>query len=86
LSETTDFLTDQLRTLIVLLRTLQSLPTHAKQGSMDEMRKLYLEELVAKRMVDASLLDDKGEQWTEEKKRHEKIGSLEDLRKLDGQS
>jgi hypothetical protein len=84
LSETTDFLTDQLRTLISLLRTLRSLPTTAKEGSADEMRKLYLEQLVAKKMADVDMLDDLGEGWKEEKERYEKIGTVEDLRKLEG--
>ena len=86
LSETTDFLTDQLRTLISLLRTLRSLPTNAKQGSADETRKIYLEQLVAKRMADAGMLDDVGENWKEQKERYEKIGSLEDIRKLEGRN
>jgi hypothetical protein len=84
LSETTDFLTDQLRTLISLLRTLRSLPTTAKEGSADETRKLYLEQLVAKKMADVDMLDDLGEGWKEEKERYEKIGTVEDLRKLEG--
>jgi hypothetical protein len=86
LSETTDFLTDQLRTLISLLRTLRSLPTNAKQGSADETRKLYLEQLVAKKLADAGMLDDLGVSWKEQKDKYDKIASLEDLRKLDGRS
>lgn len=86
LSETTDFLTDQLRTLISLLRTLRSLPTNAKQGSADETRKVYLEQLVAKRMGDAGMLDGVVEGWKEQKERYEKIGSLDDIRKLEGRN
>jgi len=86
LSETTDFLTDQLRTLISLLRTLRSLPTNAKQGSADEVRKLYLEQLVAKKMADRGMLNDIGEGWKEQKDRYEKIGNLEDIRKLEGRN
>ena len=86
LSETTDFLTDQLRTLISLLRTLRSLPTNVKQGSADETRKVYLEQLVAKRMGDARMLEGIGEGWNEQKERYEKIGSLEDIRKLEGRN
>jgi hypothetical protein len=86
LSETTDFLTDQLRTLISLLRTLRSLPTNAKQGSADEVRKLYLEQLVAKKMADSGMLNDIGEGWKEQKDRYEKIGNLEDIRKLEGRN
>lgn len=85
LSETTDFLTDQLRTLISLLRTLRSLPTNAKQGSADEVRKVYLEQLVSKRMGDAGMLDGIGG-WKEQKEQYEKIGSLEDIRKLEGRN
>ena len=86
LSETTDFLTDQLRTLISLLRTLRSLPTNSKQGSADEVRKLYLEQLVAKKMADRGMLNDIGEGWKEQKDRYEKIGNLEDIRKLEGRN
>src|SRR5271154_1274749 len=86
LSETTDFLTDQLRTLISLLRTLRSLPTNAKQGSADETRKVYLEQLVAKKLADAGMLDDLSASWKEQKDKYDKIASLEDLRKLDGRS
>ena len=86
LSETTDFVTDQLRTLISLLRTLRSLPTNVKQGSADETRKVYLEQLVAKRMGDAGMLEGIGEGWNEQKERYEKIGSLEDIRKLEGRN
>src|SRR5271170_1791854 len=86
LSETTDFLTDQLRTLISLLCTLRSLPRNAKQGSADETRKLYLEQLVAKKLTDAGMLDDLGASWKEQKDKYDEIASLEDLRKLDGRS
>src|SRR5271154_1560328 len=86
LSETTDFLTDQLRTLISLLRALRALPTNAKQGSADETRKLYLEQLVAKKLADAGMLDDLGASWKEQKDKYDEIASLEDLRKLDGRS
>jgi hypothetical protein len=86
LSETTDFLTDQLRTLISLLRTLRSLPKNSKQGGPDEARKLYLEQLVAKRMADTGMMDGVGEDWKEQKERYEKIASLEDIRKLDGRN
>ena len=85
-SETTDFLTDQLRTLISLLRTLRSLPTNAKHGSANEARRLYLEQLVAKRMADAGVVGDIGEEWKEQKEQYEKIGSLEDVRKLEGRN
>lgn len=85
LSETTDFLTDQLRTLISLLRTLRALPTCAKEGSVDESRRLYLEQLVSKKMADADMLDI-GETWKEEKERYEKIGTVDDLRKLEGKN
>jgi hypothetical protein len=50
------------------------------------MRKLYLEQLVAKKMADADMLDDLGEGWKEEKERYENIGTVEDLRKLEGRS
>ena len=83
LSETTDFLTDQLRTLISLLRTLRSLPTNAKPGSVSETRKLYLEQLVAKKLADAGMLDDMDKTWKEQKDKYNKVASLEDLRKLD---
>ena len=86
LSETTDFLTDQLRTLISLLRKLRSLPTNSKQGSEDEVRKVYLEQLVARKMSDAGMLDGVAERWKEQKERYEKIGSLEDIRKLEGRN
>ena len=86
LSETTDFLTDQLRTLISLLRTLRSLPTNAKQGSADETRKVYLEQLVAKKLADAGMLGDLAGNWKEQKDKYDKIASLEDLRKLDRRS
>jgi len=86
LSETTDFLTDQLRTLISLLRALRALPTNVKLGSADEMRKLYLEQLVAKKLADASVLNDVGKNWKEQKEKYDKIASLEDLRKLDWRS
>jgi hypothetical protein len=86
LSETTDFLTDQLRTLISLLRTLRSLPTNPKSDSADETRKLYLEQLVSKRMAEAGMLNDIGEGWKEQKEKYDKIGSLEDIRKLEGKS
>jgi hypothetical protein len=86
LSETTDFLTDQLRTLIVLLRTLRSLPTNARPNSVDETRKLYLEQLVAKKLADKGILGDIVEGWKEQKDRYEKIGNLEDIRKLEGKN
>lgn len=82
----TDFLTDQLRTLISSLRTLRSLPTNVKQGSAEEARKLYIEQLVAKRLSDARMFGAAGEVWKEQKERFEKIASLEDLRKLDGKN
>jgi hypothetical protein len=86
LSETTDFLTDQLRTLISLLRTLRALPKNAKVGGPDETRKLYLEQLVSKRMADTGLMDGVGEDWKEQKEQYEKIASLEDIRKLEGRN
>jgi hypothetical protein len=57
-----------------------------KQGSADETRKLYLEQLVAKKLADAGMLDDLGVSWKEQKDKYDKIASLEDLRKLDGRS
>jgi hypothetical protein len=86
LSETTDFLADQLRTLLTLLRTLRSLPKSAKQGTADEARRLYLEKLVTKRMAEMGVLDGVGEGWKEQKERYSKIGSLEDIRKLEGRN
>ena len=86
LSETTDFLTDQLRTLISLLRTLRSLPTNVNEGSADEKRKLYLEKLIARKMADSGMLSDLGEGWKEQKERYDKIATMEDLRKLEGRS
>jgi hypothetical protein len=86
LSETTDFLTDQLRTLISLLRTLRALPTTATEGSADETRRLYIEHLVAKKMTDADMLDDIADGWKEEKERYDKIGTVEDLRRLEGRN
>lgn len=71
---------------MALLRTLRSLPTNAKQGTADETRKLYLEQLVAKRMAESGILDSVGENWKEQKERYDKIGSLEDIRKLDGKN
>ena len=84
LSETTEFLTDQLRSLISLLRTLRALPMNTQNGSADETRKVYLEQLVAKKMAEKGMLDEIGEGWKEQKNRYEKIGSLEDVRKLEG--
>src|SRR5262245_8967782 len=81
LSETTEFLTDQVRSLISLLRVLKSLPADAKQGSADELRKLYLERIIAKRMADTRILGD-----ISDHKRLEKIASLQDIRKLEGKS
>lgn len=86
LSETTDFLADQLRTLLNLLRTLRSLPKNAKQGTTDEVRRLYLEKLVSRRMAEVGILDGVGEGWKEQKERYNKIGSLEDIRKLEGRN
>jgi hypothetical protein len=84
LSETTDFLTDQVRSLMALLRTLRSLSTHPKQGNAEDTRKLYLEQLVAKKMADAGIFDTSTENWKEQKEQYDKIGSLEDIRNLDG--
>jgi len=88
LSETTDFLTDQIRTLISLLRTLRSLPTKSKQdfteSSAEEIRRKYLEQAIAKKLSQAGLMNNSGDMWNEQKERYEKIGSLEDLRKLEG--
>jgi len=86
LSETTDFLTDQVRSLMALLRTLRTLPTNGKQGSAEETRRVYLEQLVARKMADAGILDALAENWKEQKERYDKIGSLEDIRKLDGKN
>ena len=86
LSETTDFVTDQLRTLLALLRTLRSMPVNPKQGSADETRKIYLEQLVAKKMADAGILNEVSEGWKAQKERYEKIGNLEDIRKLEGRN
>ena len=83
LSEMTDFLTDQLRTLISSLRALRSVPTNVKQGSAEEARKLYLEQLVAKRLGDARMFSFSGDGWKEQREQFEKIATLEDLRKLD---
>jgi hypothetical protein len=47
---------------------------------------LYLEQLVAKKLADAGMLDDLGAGWKEQKDKYDKIASLEDLRKLDGRS
>jgi hypothetical protein len=85
LSETADFLTDQLRTLISLLRALRAMPTVAKEGSADETRRMYLEGLVAKKLGDKDMLDDISS-WKEEKEKFERIGTVEDLRKLEGRS
>jgi len=57
-----------------------------KQGSADETRKLYLEQLVAKKLADAGMLDDLGVSWKEQNEKYDKIASLEDLRKLDGRN
>jgi hypothetical protein len=35
-------------------------------------------------MADADMLDNIGETWKEEKERYEKIGTVDDLRKLEG--
>jgi len=86
LYEMTDFLTDQIRTLISSLRALRSVPTNVKQGSSEEARKLYLEQLVAKRLGDARMFGFAGEGWKEQKEQFEKIATLEDLRKLDGRN
>lgn len=87
LSETTDFLTDQLRTLISLLRTLRSLPTNAKPGSAEEVRRKYLEQTIARNFGRVGMMDESavgGEKWNEQKEAYEAIGSLEDIRKLEG--
>ena len=88
LSETTDFITDQIRTLISLLRTLRSLPMTSKQGftesSAEEIRRIYLEQAIAKKLSQAGLMNNSGDRWNEQKERYDKIGSLEDLRKLEG--
>ena len=86
LSETTDFLTDQVRSLMALLRTLRSLPKSAKHGSAEDTRRIYLEQLVAKKMADSNILDAVGENWKEQKEEYDKIGSLDDIRKLDGKN
>ena len=86
LSEMTDFITDQLRTLISSLRVLRSVPTNVKQGTAEEARKLYLEQLVAKRLGDARTFGSATEGWKEQKERFEKIATLEDLRKIDGKN
>jgi len=50
------------------------------------VRKVYLEQLVARKMSDAGMLDGVAERWKEQKERYEKIGSLEDIRKLEGRN
>ena len=65
---------------------LRSMPNSAKQGSTHDARKLYIEQLVAKKMADSGLLNDAGERWTEQMERYDKISSLEDLRKFEGRS
>jgi hypothetical protein len=65
------------------LRTLHSLPTNVKQGSPEELRRLYLEQSIAKRFGDPQMFASGPEGWKEQKERFEKIASLEDLRKLD---
>jgi len=69
--------------LISSLRALRSVPTNVKQGSAEEARKLYLEQLVAKRLGDARMFGFSGDGWKEQKEQFEKIATLEDLRKLD---
>jgi hypothetical protein len=86
LSETTDFMTDQLRTLTSLLRLLRSLPTNTKQGSANETRKVYLEKLISAKMSESGLVNLQGEGWTALKEKYDKIGTLEDLRKLEGRN
>ena len=85
LSETTDFLTDQIRTLISLLRTLRSLPTNAKQGSAEEVRRHYLEQTIARSLGRVGMVEEGlGERWNEQKEGLERIARLEDVRKLEG--
>jgi hypothetical protein len=74
LSETTDFLTDQVRSLVVLLRVLGGMNTRETGG--DELRKVYLERVVAKRL---------GESRDVEYAKLERVGTLEDVRNLQGQ-
>jgi hypothetical protein len=81
LSEMTDFLTDQLRTLIASLRTLRSLPANVKVGSAEEARKMHLEQIIARRFVDVGMFGAGGEGWKEQMKRFEKIATLDDLRR-----
>jgi hypothetical protein len=81
LSEMTDFLTDQLRTLIASLRTLRSLPANVKVGSAEEARKMHLEQVIARRFVDVQMFGSGGEGWKEQMERFEKIATLDDLRR-----
>jgi hypothetical protein len=62
------------------------MPVNPKPGSADETRRLYLEQLVAKKMADAGILDEVSEGWKGQKERYEKIGNLEDIRKLEGRN
>jgi hypothetical protein len=48
------------------------------------MRRKYLEQAIAKKLGQTGLMDNSGDKWNEQKEGYEKIGSLEDLRKLEG--
>jgi hypothetical protein len=81
LSEMTDFLTDQLRTLIASLRTLRALPANVKAGSAEEARKMHLEQVLARRFADVRMFGDGGGGWKEQMERFDKIATLDDLRR-----
>jgi hypothetical protein len=70
--------------LISLLKALRSLPTNVKEADAYETRIQYLEKLYAKKMTDSEFMNIPGEGWTEQKEKCDEIGSLEDLRKLEG--
>ena len=58
--------------------------TMIKQDNAQDLRKLYIEGLVAKRMAQTEVINDVRENWNQQKREYEKIASLEDLRKLEG--